>query len=420
MTDSGNSGVPAKNTGGDYPAPKSCFVHYRDRRIYFGRKEEAGRSIRRFFQVPENETLYREVEGGEPVVILDDPETMFPLAEGQRYFSEPIPVPAALPEAGGKPSPYLKEPGAETVIGEDGRLESEDAPEPAPEYPESEPTSGGMLGAILEKIEDVRKVAGFALVEAKRAHSTAQVAEREVRRSEGRTVEGPLKRIEDTARRIEAQNKEAQEGRGAIFDEAKRARTLSEENEALGRANSRQATDLLEKVVALKAIAAKTDTRLWNQAQALTDILRALSGPDALTERLGRIEKAVGSICSLDTAAIDKMLREHREMVQSAVGPKVVSPLPTPEEPVFAGPPPEKPHHRIVLWCNGRRFEHVGAYEADSSDLRQLFVLGEDDALLEVDGSGTTLDRILDGATVMLADEMRFVTVPNGAFVPRR
>ena len=257
MTDAGLTATPPKNDGGDYPARppteavKGLFVHYGGRRFFFGQTTETGRSLRRFFRVPEDQTLYRRTGGeGEPVVILDD-KTDYDLANGQHYFSEPIPVPAphpllgsperpllaptmdelkakatiqialdgedrlvppgpmrgdalrqalqvpddhdlyfvtgrpagdlkvqpafteyepingaayrtvlrgtpdaampphrtggqskediaglrvpapaAIPEAGGKPYPYMKEPGAETIIGEDGRVESEDAPIP--------------------------------------------------------------------------------------------------------------------------------------------------------------------------------------------------------------------------------------------------------------------------------------------------
>lgn len=355
MTDAGNTGIAPKNTGGDYPARSSCFVHYAGRRIYFGREEESGRSLRRFFRVPDDETLYLAAEEreDEPVVILDDPKTMYGLRDGQRYYSEPIPAPAPAPElkpiVEGDIPPTMAQVCGDAAVAANVRPRREAPADEAPIPDFGVTVDASVLGEIHHRLTGIESAV-------KQVRTVADLAQ----------------------------------------DEAKRARTLAEENEALGRTNSRQTTDLLEKVVALKAIAAKTDTRLWNQAGLLTDILKALGGPDALLEMLGRLEKAVG--------------------------PHISNPLSAPpsEEPPAPAPEPGKPSHRIAIYCNGQRYERVGAYEVDSTDLRQLFVLDEDDALLEVDGSGTTLDRILDGATVLLADEMRFVTVPNRAFVPRR
>lgn len=188
MTDSGNTGIAPKNTGGDYPArppteaAKGIFVHYAGKRFYFGRKTESGRNLRRFFGVPETETLYLENPGGgEPTVIIED-ETAYPLADGQHYRSEPIPVPAPIPEAAKVDFTDRTKPGMNRPV------------------PDTRPNIG-QDSDRLSKIEET------------------------------------LARIEGTALRA--------------ADEAKRARTLAEENEALARKNADALTDLKAGLLAL-------------------------------------------------------------------------------------------------------------------------------------------------------------------------
>ena len=190
MTDPSTTGVPPKNDGGDYPvrhptdAARGVYLHYAGKRFYFGRKSETGRSLRRFFRVPESETLYLENPGGEPTIIIED-DTAYPLADGQHYRSEPIPVPAPIPEA--------------------ATVDFTDRTKPGMNRPVSElkPTGENLSlppDALREMVEGIARIEGTALRAA---------------------------------------------------DEAKRARTLAEENEALARKNADALADLRAGLLAL-------------------------------------------------------------------------------------------------------------------------------------------------------------------------
>ena len=469
MTDSGLTGQPAKNTGGDYPVRKSAKVTLDGRPRTITHGQLRGSAIRNALQVGQEFDLLTRMTTASGVedVRMDD-NTVYSVADGRSYrtalrgMADDPPAPVAIPEAGGKPYPYpLPEPGAETVIGEDGRVVTENAPEPKSiqagtledrvtfleeqnqkrvemakrleriEKLLSDLVTGfGRLPMLQDTVDDIesrlppatnehRKAIDAAIVDAARANQERHAA------------------LEATLARIEAQNREALDGRSAIFDEAKRARTLAEENEALGRAHSRSLTDLLEKAVAVKAVAAKTDTRLWNQAGLLTDILKALGGPDALLQTLGRIEKAVAqppdsepddgnismapdAVRSLLVMAADTQKTVARiegtalRAVDSANAARGQA-----AEPVFAGPEPEKPRPGPVVFYNGAAIRGLPA-EIDDRSLREKMGVPFDDALIEVQGDGVVMERILDGEKIEITDGKRFVSVPNPRFVPRR
>ena len=321
MTDASLTGHPAKNTGGDYPArpsteaAKGLFVHYGDRRVYFGRKSETGRSLRRFFRVPDAEILYLENPGGEATVIVEG-EDSYPLENGQRYFSKPIHVPQPsepLPEAGGKHYPHLKEPGAETVIGEDGRVESDDAP--IPDF--GVRVDASFLGEIHHRLTG---------------------------------IESAVKQVRTVA--------------DLAHDEAKRARTLGEEAEA------------------------------WMIGSA---------------KRLDTVEAAVKRLETGQAAVMEGVTALLRDM--AAIRPEA--------EPVFAGPPPEKPQTGPVVFYNGGAIRGLPA-EIDDRSLREKMGVPFDDALIEVMGDGVVMERILDGEKIEITDGKRFISVPNPRFVPRR
>ena len=87
--------------------------------------------------------------------------------------------------------------------------------------------------------------------------------------------------------------------------------------------------------------------------------------------------------------------------------------------PVSAEPQPEAPSGEgQTVFCNGVPFI-VKAVEVDDDSLRELLRVRDDDALLEVDGSGVTTERVLPGATVCITEGMRFITTPNDAFKPQ-